>query len=175
MQSKSYTKQVLSALAISGAVAAFAYVNINGEVAQGSSFLQSNAITEAEREFMNFISKFHRTYGTKEEYNFRLSVFEENYNKYQQHNSEEGHTYTLGITHMADWTEYEYKMLLGRRSDLVTEENQPETIELEVGLNEPASLDWRDSNAVTAIKNQGQCGSCWSFSATGALEGLQAL
>ena len=172
MQSKSYTKQILSALAISGAVAAFAYVNVNESPLSGSTFLQTGAISDVEREFINFITDNQRSYGTKEEYNFRLSVFEENYNKIQQHNAE-GHSYTLGITSLSDWTEYEYKQLLGYRTDLRTEK-RVNTFQLVKG-SEPDAIDWRDHNAVTDIKNQGSCGSCWAFSTTGSMEGLHAI
>ena len=42
-------------------------------------------------------------------------------------------------------------------------------------VNVPASIDWTFANAVTPVKDQGQCGSCWSFSSTGALEGAYAI
>lgn len=71
------TKEILATIAVAGAVATFALLNV-GTVQTGDAFL-STPISDVEREFINFVSEHHRSYGTKEEYEYRLTLFAQAY------------------------------------------------------------------------------------------------
>lgn len=108
-----------------------------------------------------------KQYGSEDEHTARHQIWSKNVRWIHEHNKD-NKTYTVAMNHLGDLTAEEYKGLLG----MDVQAKIPVGLRVPTIPNLPASHDWRKEGYVTAVKNQGQCGSCWSFSSTGAMEGL---
>jgi C1A family cysteine protease len=118
--------------------------------------------------FNTWVDTFHIEFQSKTQFYDILQKWINN-DKYIDKINQEYKSYTLGHNQFSGMDEMDFRQYnkLNFSYHTWNVSNQTTTI--------PESVDWRDKNAVTPVKDQGQCGSCWSFSTTGSLEGIYAI
>ncbi|KAJ3707847.1 hypothetical protein LUZ61_011552 [Rhynchospora tenuis] len=124
--------------------------------------------------YEKWMGEFGRVYSSDTEKQHRFEVFKTNFQFIESMNKQSGLTYTLGLNEFADLTNEEFvTKYVGFKSPSTPKKATP--FKYANLTTAPTCVDWRSSGAVTPIKNQGNCGSCWSFSATGAMEGINKI
>jgi len=139
------------------------------------ALLTEAALSHERFAFRSWMRQYQKSYKNEDEFQFRYSIWKKNADFIRKHNSQD-HSFTVALNKFADLTNAEFQaQYLGLKTGVEGPKGRDHFIPSSEPEGAPASFDWRTKNAVTAIKNQGQCGSCWSFSTTGSTEGCHSI
>lgn len=108
------------------------------------------------------------------------AAFEANLAEIRRHNGDPANSWKKGVNDFTALTSAEFELVIGRGAPLRSQGlgasfTAATTTGAAAGHTPNASVDWRSSDAVTAVKDQQQCGGGWAFSATEAIESFVAI
>ncbi|GAA0158772.1 cysteine protease [Lithospermum erythrorhizon] len=116
-----------------------------------------------------------RSYKNVEEKAMRFDIFKNNVEYIDSVNNAGTRSYKLSVNKFADLTNKEFRATRNGYKQAPFPRSCKATFMYENVSAIPSSMDWRSKGAVTPIKDQGQCGCCWAFSAVAATEGINQL
>jgi len=129
--------------------------------------------------FDDYANEFSKTYASTIEYNFRKQLFETKLESIRAHNADSTKTWKQGVNQFTDRTTNEFEQLLGLKKSLLYTQKMSMTPRVEdsyiAQADLPTNVDWREKGVISAVKDQGNCGSCWTFATVEETESAYAL
>jgi len=150
------------------------YIALSVILALAVGLSTAASLHQVNNEWEAFKTTYGKTYSDVAEELHRMEIFLQNLERIAEHNIRYRNgevTYTLGMNRFGDLTHPEFVARFNGYKSNGLAKKAGKTFMKPANFQAPASMDWRTEGYVTPVKDQGQCGSCWSFSSTGSLEG----